>query len=96
MVGGLFTGKMKWLNVLTIFIQIAWFVCAVYFAIRFFNAIDIAEMIKFGAIAFFFRDGCGNVKTLPLDGNPQEFSNKRDKANGTSGVVACRKIEGED
>ncbi len=53
MVGGLFTGKMKWLNVLTLIIQLAWFVCAVYFAIKFFNTTDIVQMMKFGAIAFF-------------------------------------------
>ncbi len=62
MVGGLFTGKMKWLNVLTIFIQLAWFVCAIYFAIRFFNATDLAEMIKFGAIAFFSMMAVGMLK----------------------------------
>ncbi len=62
MVGGLFTGKMKWLNVLTMFMQILWFICAVYFAIRFFNTTDVAEMLKFGAIAFFSIMAVGMLK----------------------------------
>lgn len=49
MFGGLFQGKMKWLNGLTVFIQIVMFGFAVYFGYRFFGTTDTVEMMQFGA-----------------------------------------------
>jgi len=47
--GGLFKGKMKWLNTLTVFIQLVMTVLAFYFGYHFFNATDVTQMIQFGA-----------------------------------------------
>jgi hypothetical protein len=47
--GGLFQGKMKWLNILTIIIQLAMTAFAFYFGYRFFGATDVVQMIQFGA-----------------------------------------------
>lgn len=47
--GGLFHGKMKWLNILTIIIQLAMTVFAFYFGYRFFNATETVQMLQFGA-----------------------------------------------
>lgn len=51
--GGLFQGKMKWINGMTVVVQFVQFGFAVYFAYRFFNTTDIVEMIQFGSGAFF-------------------------------------------
>jgi hypothetical protein len=47
--GGLFQGKMKWLNILTIIIQLAMTAFAFYFGYHFFGATDVVQMIQFGA-----------------------------------------------
>ncbi|MFK7954025.1 MAG: DUF6768 family protein [Ekhidna sp.] len=47
--GGLFQGKMKWLNTLTFIIQFVMTVFAFYFGYRFFTAVDTIQMIQFGA-----------------------------------------------
>ena len=49
MIGGLFQGKMKWLNTVTLVVQLIFLGLAVYFAYRFFNAEVLFEMIQFGA-----------------------------------------------
>lgn len=51
--GGLFQGKMKWINVMTVVVQFVQFGFAVYFAYRFFTTTDMVEMIQFGSGAFF-------------------------------------------
>ncbi len=48
MIGGLFDGKLKWLNTLTIIVQVVVFGFCVYFAYRFFTTSETAELIKFG------------------------------------------------
>lgn len=52
MFGGLFQGKMKWLNAMTVVVQAIMFGFAIYFGYLFFGATEVAEMIQFGA-AFF-------------------------------------------
>ncbi len=54
MFGGLFQGKMKWLAILTVFVQLTMFGFAVYFIYRFFTTEDLKQMIQFGATSFFF------------------------------------------
>lgn len=51
--GGLFQGKMKWINLMTVVVQVIQFGFAVYFTYRFFTTTDIVEMIRFGSGAFF-------------------------------------------
>ncbi len=51
--GGLFQGKMKWINMMTVVVQFIQFGFAVYFAYRFFTTTDVVEMIQFGSGAFF-------------------------------------------
>ena len=51
--GGLFQGKMKWINVMTFVVQTIQFGFAVYFAYRFFTTSDVVEMIQFGSGAMF-------------------------------------------
>lgn len=46
--GGLFQGKMKWLNVMGMIVQFIMFGLAVYLGYRFFNTSDPVEMIQFG------------------------------------------------
>lgn len=52
MIGGLFQGKMKWLNAITVVIQIALVGFAVYFGYKFFTAESMLEMVRFGGIFF--------------------------------------------
>ncbi len=52
MIGGLFQGRMKWLNVITAIMQITMLVFAFYFAYCFFQTDVLTEMIRFGS--FFF------------------------------------------
>ncbi|MBV6647415.1 MAG: hypothetical protein KI790_18295 [Cyclobacteriaceae bacterium] len=66
MMGGLFQGKMKWLNTLTIIAQLVMSGFAVYFAIKFFYADDLKEMIKLGASGFFFILSVVYLKTFHL------------------------------
>ncbi|MEO9869749.1 DUF6768 family protein [Ekhidna sp.] len=54
MIGGLFQGKMKWLNGLTAFIQLIILGFAVYFGYRFFGTDQVTEMIRFGGLFFLF------------------------------------------
>lgn len=51
--GGLFRGKMKWINVMTVIVQVIMFGFAVYFGYRFFTTTDLIESIRFGSGAFF-------------------------------------------
>lgn len=54
MVGGLFQGKMKWLSVMVMIIQVIMFALAVYFAIQFFTATELEQMIRLGVAAMVF------------------------------------------
>lgn len=49
MFGGLFQGKMKWLNAMTVVVQVVMFGFAIYFGYRFFGTADVIEVIQFGA-----------------------------------------------
>lgn len=51
--GGLFQGKMKWINTMTLIVQFIMFGLAIYCGYRSFYAIDTIQMIQFGAGAFF-------------------------------------------
>ncbi len=62
MVGGLFKGKLKWLTVMTFFVQLIMFGLAIYFVYRFLNTSDLAWMLKFGAGAFFCMMSVGMLK----------------------------------
>lgn len=53
MFGGLFQGKMKWLNAMTVVVQVIMFGFAIYFGYRFFGTTDVVEMIQFGSGCFF-------------------------------------------
>lgn len=46
--GGLFQGKMKWLNAMGMVVQFIMFGLAIYLGYRFFNTTDMVEMIQFG------------------------------------------------
>ncbi len=52
MFGGLFQGKMKWLNAMTVVVQVVMFGFAIYFGYRFFGTKDVVEMIQYGAGCF--------------------------------------------
>lgn len=52
MIGGLFKGRMKWLNALTAIIQVTMVGFAFYFAFLFFSSSEPTEMIRFGSIFF--------------------------------------------
>lgn len=62
MVGGLFYGKMKWLVILTMIIQVIMFGLAVYCIIQFFQHDDIKSMIRWGAGGFFFLISTSFIK----------------------------------
>lgn len=47
--GGLFHGKMKWLNTMTFVVQLIMFGFAIYFGFRFFGTTDHTELFRFGA-----------------------------------------------
>ena len=48
MMGGLFRGKLWWLNTLTIIVQFVVFGFCIYFTYRFFTASETSELIQFG------------------------------------------------
>ncbi|MFK7951433.1 MAG: DUF6768 family protein [Ekhidna sp.] len=50
--GGLFQGKMKWLNVISMSAQFIMFGLAVYFGYRFFTSDGVNEMVQFGLGTF--------------------------------------------
>ncbi len=52
MIGGLFQGKMKWLNVLTIIMQLIMMSFAVYCGYRSYVAVETIAMFQFGFGAF--------------------------------------------
>lgn len=52
MVGGLFSGKLRWLMVMINIIMVLWFIAFVYCLVNFLKVEDIALMIKYGAGAF--------------------------------------------
>ena len=54
MVGGLFQGKMKWLTIMTMIVQVVMFALAVYCIYKFFTVEELELMIKYGAASFFF------------------------------------------
>ena len=66
MIGGLFQGKMKWLNILTLIIQLIMLAAAVYCGIGFFNAADPVQAIQFGAGVFFFMIAIGTLKMFHI------------------------------
>jgi len=62
MFGGLFQGKMKWLNIMTMIIQIIMFGFAVYFGYRFFTTTDMIEMIRYGSGTFLLMMAVSMLK----------------------------------
>ncbi|MEO9482980.1 MAG: DUF6768 family protein [Ekhidna sp.] len=60
--GGLFEGKMKWLNGMSLAVQFIMFGIAVYCVYRFFNAPDTAEMIQYGVGAFLLMMAVTAIK----------------------------------
>ncbi len=52
MVGGLFTGKLKWIMVMMNIVMVAFFVLLVYCVIQFLNTDDPATMIRWAAGGF--------------------------------------------
>ncbi|MDX1407408.1 MAG: DUF6768 family protein [Saprospiraceae bacterium] len=60
MVGGLFKGKLKWINVMTMIVMLVLFGLAIWCLIQFLNSDDPAELIKWGAAMF----GCMMAVTL--------------------------------
>lgn len=62
MVGGLFVGKLKWLTVLTVIVQVILFIAAVYCAYQFFQVEEVREMIKWGAGFFMFMMATSMLK----------------------------------
>lgn len=66
MIGGLFRGKMKWLNGLTAVIQLAILGSAIYFAFRFFGTAESIEMIRYGAIFFLLMIAMTTLKIFHM------------------------------
>ena len=66
MIGGLFQGRMKWLNGLTAIIQIAMVGFAAYFAYRFFQTDVLTEMIRFGSFFFTFMIAISILKIFHM------------------------------
>jgi thiol:disulfide interchange protein len=60
--GGLFQGKMKWLNAMGMIIQFIMFGLAVYLGYRFFNTTDVTEMIQFGFGTFLLMMAVTGIK----------------------------------
>ena len=54
MLGDVFTGRLRWLMILTGFVIFVFFLLAVWAGIRFFSADEVAEMIRWGALMFLF------------------------------------------
>ena len=52
MVGGLFSGKLKWLMILINVVMVAFFIGFIYCLVKFLKADDIKMMITYGAGAF--------------------------------------------
>ena len=52
MISGLFSGKLKWLTILTTFFMLLIFGGGVYCAIQFFSASELTDMLKWGAGIF--------------------------------------------
>ncbi len=50
--GGLFQGKMKWINIMSMAFQLIIFGIAVYCGYRAFYAVDTTQMLQFGIGAF--------------------------------------------
>ncbi|WP_436514544.1 DUF6768 family protein [Ekhidna sp. To15] len=50
--GGLFQGKMRWVNVMSVVFQLIIFGIAVYCGYRAFYAVDTTQMLQFGIGAF--------------------------------------------
>ncbi len=50
MIGGIFSGKNKWVNILMSIVQILFFMVFVYCAIQFFKTEETNELIKWGVI----------------------------------------------
>ncbi|MDX1477312.1 MAG: DUF6768 family protein [Saprospiraceae bacterium] len=62
MVGGLFQGKLKWINIMTIAIMVILFVLAIWCLVRFINADDPVVLIKWGAAVFGCMMAVGMLK----------------------------------
>ena len=62
MIGELFKGKLRWLNILSMIVQPLLFGVAVYCAVHFFNAEETQMMIKWGAGAFLFMFASSYMK----------------------------------
>jgi len=52
MITGLFSGKLKWLTMLTSFFMVLIFAGGVYCAIQFFKSTELTEMLKWGVGIF--------------------------------------------
>ncbi|MEQ8907018.1 DUF6768 family protein [Ekhidna sp.] len=62
MLGGLFQGKMKWLNAGILIIQFVFFGLAVYCGYRLLSTSDVAEMIPYGVGVMFLLMAIGMLK----------------------------------
>lgn len=63
-IGGLFTGRLGWVNALTAVAQIALFAGALYAASRFVTVDHLAAMIRWGALAGFLMMAVAVIKLL--------------------------------
>lgn len=64
MLGGLFQGKMKWLNVMMVVGMMITFSLAVFCAVQFLKADEMIHMFKWGAGAFLFWMAVGFIKLI--------------------------------
>ena len=64
MVGGLFRGKLKWLNVMILVGMLIVFGLAVFCTIQFLSSTDQLEAIKWGAGVMFFMMATGFIKMM--------------------------------
>ena len=54
MIGDVFTGRLGWLMILTGFFIFGFFLLSVWAGIHFFQATEVAEMLRWGALMFLF------------------------------------------
>lgn len=60
--GGLFQGKMKWLNAMGMVVQFILFGFAIYLGYRFFNTTEVVEMFRFGLGTFLLMMAVTGIK----------------------------------
>lgn len=64
MIGDVFTGRLRWLMILTGFIIFIFFLLSVWAGVHFFQATEVADMIHWGALMFLFWMATAFIKVF--------------------------------